>query len=165
MSANDFIVLKTSNIFHVLVKLISLQNTFSLRCIYNQCVYMIDMILHSSISFCGIYLERRVDDHFINRLNCQQQILVSFAFISNFLSYTQTSHYTIIVGKPLPLYYCSTFCDCRMWLIWTDFGTLNITSVSRMSTELMVYHNVMQLTAGHQTKYENNICTMLNISR
>ena len=128
---------------------------------YNQGVYMIDMILHSSISFCGIYLERRVDDHFINRLNCQQQILVSFAFISNFLSYTQTSHYTIIVGKPLPLYYCSTFCDCRMWLIWTDFGTLNITSVSRMSTGLMVYHNFMQLTAGHQAKDENIICTML----
>ena len=124
-------------------------------------VYMIDMILHSSISFCGIYLERRVDDHFINRLNCQQQILVSFAFISNFLSYTQTSHYTIIVGKPLPLYYCSTFCDCRMWLIWTDFGTLNITSVSRMSTGLMVYHNFMQLTAGHQAKDENIICIML----
>lgn len=162
MSANDFIVLKTINVFHVLVKLISLQNTMSFRCIYIiKGVYMIDMILHSSISFCGIYLERRVDDHFINRLNCQQQILVSFAFISNFLSYTQTSHYTIIVGKPLPLYYCSTFCDCRMWLIWTDFGTLNITSVSRMSTGLMVYHNFMQLTAGHQAKDENIICIML----
>jgi len=139
-----------------------LLNSFHIfRYIYNECVYMIDMILHSSISFCWIYLERRVDDHFINRLNCQQQILVSFAFISNFLSYTQTSHYTIIVGKPLPLYYCSTFCDCRMWLIWTDFGTLNITSVSRMSTGLMVYHNFMQLTAGHQAKDENIICTML----
>ena len=35
--------------------------------------------------FAGFILERRVDDHFINRLNCQQQILVSFAFISTLL--------------------------------------------------------------------------------